>query len=76
MKILTLNKKVFEGESAETICWKLWNSMLKPNKSFERWMKSSARRARNWNGCEVRCTNADEHLADLIAGKIVKVLEA
>jgi hypothetical protein len=74
MKIMTLDEKVFEGADSAEICRGLWHSMLFPDESFELWMKNNARRAFMWNNSEVRCTNADEHLADLIAGNIVKVV--
>ena len=75
MKIRTLDNKEFIGNSADELCWKLWQSMFKPNKTFKLWMKGSARRAKNWNGARVRTGNAENHLADLIAYNIVTLLE-
>jgi len=75
MKIQTLDGFIAKGKNAEEVCKALWYSMIFADADFETWLKNSAHRAKMWNGSDVRYDTAEHHLQDLIAGKVVVLLE-
>jgi|GEM_PF-2799474 len=75
MKIKTLDGFIAEGENAEEVCKALWHSMIFADADFQTWMVNSAKRAKMWNGAIVRADSAENHLADLIANNVIRLLD-
>ncbi len=74
MKYKTLNDKIVEGNSHREVAEALWQLMMTPEPTLEEWMAGSARRAKEWDGSQIRTSSPEEHVEDLISAGFLTCL--
>ncbi len=75
MKYRSLDGKVFTAGSPKELAVALWKSQFIPPDTLEEWMAGSAERARLWSGAELRVDTAEHHIEDMLAARLIEVVD-
>lgn len=64
----------FEADSPREIAEKLWQSKFIPDETIEEWMEGMAKRAKMWDGADLRTSSIEDMVEDMFAtGRITVV---
>lgn len=66
MKYRWLDGFEFEAASAREACERLWASKFEPEDTLQEWMIGMAKRAKMWNGADIRLDSVENMVDDLI----------